>query len=276
MAGEINMSNNTQSSKQLVNGKRANSLDGGEWLRHSFSIWRNLGKSGEERQLKHPALFTVKLVSRILNAYSTCEGKVILDPFAGSGTTLIAALEKNMTVVGLDINERFRQVFTNRISLLSPSTSWEYHLCDARHINKVVAPQSVDICITSPPYWDILNRKRTASNGDPRSYSSMKNDMGNIESYDEFLASLSQVIGEVYQTLKPGGIFVLNVMDLRKKSTFYPLHMDVSKNAMNIGFMLDDIIIWDRQDEYNNMRTLGYPYKFIINKVHEYLLVFRK
>lgn len=51
--------------------------------------------------------------------------------------------------------------------------------------------------------------------------------------------------------------------------------MDVTEAARESGFELQDIIIWDRQSEYNNLRPLGYPYKFIVNKVHEYLLVFR-
>ncbi len=65
-------------------------------------------------------------------------------------------------------------------------------------------------------------------------------------------------------------------MDLRKKAKFFPLHMDATFHAQAEGFSLEDIIIWDRQSEYNNMRPLGYPYKFIVNKVHEYILIFRK
>jgi hypothetical protein len=43
-----------------------------------------------------------------------------------------------------------------------------------------------------------------------------------------------------------------------------------------INFTLNDIIIWDRQKEYNSMRPLGYPYSFIVNKIHEYILIFKK
>jgi DNA modification methylase len=65
-------------------------------------------------------------------------------------------------------------------------------------------------------------------------------------------------------------------MDLRKGSVFYPFHWDLTKKMQDIGFTLNDIIIWDRQKEYNNMRPLGYPYSFIVNKVHEYVLIFKK
>jgi hypothetical protein len=52
--------------------------------------------------------------------------------------------------------------------------------------------------------------------------------------------------------------------------------MDIVNILKPIGLTLDDIIIWDRQFEYNNMKPLGYPYKFRINKVHEYILIFTK
>jgi DNA modification methylase len=63
-------------------------------------------------------------------------------------------------------------------------------------------------------------------------------------------------------------------MDIRKKNAFYPLHSDLTTAMQNIGYTYDDLIIWDRQSDYNNMRPLGYPSKFRINKVHEFLLIF--
>ena len=63
---------------------------------------------------------------------------------------------------------------------------------------------------------------------------------------------------------------------MRKKDKFYPLHIDVSRIMTEIGFELEDIIIWDRQHEYNNMKTLGYPWVFRVNKVHEFLCIFWK
>jgi hypothetical protein len=69
---------------------------------------------------------------------------------------------------------------------------------------------------------------------------------------------------------------IVIVMDIRKKSDFYPLHMDVTGKMLEIGFALDDIVIWDRRQEYNNLRPLGYPSVFRINKVHEFILIFQK
>jgi DNA modification methylase len=65
-------------------------------------------------------------------------------------------------------------------------------------------------------------------------------------------------------------------MDIRKGPKLYQLHSDLTRKMEEIGFTLNDIIIWDRQKEYNNMRPLGYPYSFIINKIHEYILIYQK
>ena len=65
-------------------------------------------------------------------------------------------------------------------------------------------------------------------------------------------------------------------MDIRVGSDFIPFHIDVINMMKNINFLLEDIIIWDRRAEYSNLRPLGYPYVFIVNKVHEYILIFRK
>ena len=43
-----------------------------------------------------------------------------------------------------------------------------------------------------------------------------------------------------------------------------------------MGFLFDDLIIWDRKHEYNNLRPLGHPSVFRINRVHEYILIFQK
>ncbi len=263
---------------------RANVLNGRDWLINSFSIWRDLVRDGDRKS--HPASFPVSLVRKILDCYATGPDSVVLDPFAGSGSTLLAATHAGMRSVGLDVNAKYRDIFLNRLDLFNIAQKngddeiWHYEVCDARKDTtffNVVKQESVDVCITSPPYWDILNRRRSSDGKDAIPYSSSESDIGNISSYDEFLCALGDVIENVGVALKNRRYLILNVMDLRKGSRFYPLHQDaVTIVGQRGNLVLDDIIIWDRQKDYNQMRPLGYPHKFIINKVHEYLLVFRK
>ena len=258
-----------------MTAQRANSLTGAEWLKNSFSIWRGLGRDADAAD--HPAPFPVALASRLIDCFAADREGLVLDPFAGSGSSLLAGLRAGMGAVGFDINPDYRNVFERRLSLFEvQNPRWRYEIEDARNLARTVEAGSVEICITSPPYWDILNRKRTADRKTANPYSANGHDLGNMEDYGAFLAALGAVAKQVGYALRPRGYFILNVMDIRKGPVFYPLHQDAAGAVLGSGaFTLEDIIVWDRQADYNAMRPLGYPRKFIVNKVHEYLLIFR-
>ncbi|MBU2431905.1 MAG: DNA adenine methylase [Proteobacteria bacterium] len=264
--------------KKTIN--KTNNLSGKEWLQNSFSIWRDLGKYEEEKKLKHPAIFTIKLVSKLIDTFCKPNGGKILDCFAGSGTTLIAGMKKGKEVIGFDLSPDYKKIFikraTNSYNINPYGLEEKYFVEDSINISKKIEAESIDLCITSPPYWDILNRQRTADYKENKNYSSERNDLGNIEDYNQFIDALKEIFAEIHKVLKPKAYFIVNVMDLRKKEKFYPLHIDTARIAQEVNFNFEDILIWDRQLEYNNMRPLGYPFKFIVNKVHEYLLIFRK
>lgn len=251
--------------------KRCNSLSGKDWLKNSISIWSDLTKTKEEKALKHPASFPLALAERCINTFSKDEGTVI-DPFNGIGTTTEAAYGLDRISVGIDLSEEYCEIARSRVdedrSMIIAG--------DSRQTLKGFADNYFDLCLTSPPYWNILNQKRSADLKESSNYSDDREDIGNIEDYEEFLDSLGSVFEEVYRVLKPGSYCLVNVMDLRKKSNFYPLHIDVIEKMKAIGFVFDDLIIWDRRQDYNNFRPLGYPYKFRINKAHEYILIFLK
>jgi len=257
-----------------------NNLTGKEWLNYSFSIWRDIRKSKHENSLKHPALFPTQLVERFINIYTKDNGEIILDPFLGTGTSLIACNNTKRSGIGCELNKEYAAIAKNRLKNQETALSAAYKLKiligDNRKTLKKIPSGSIDLSISSPPYWDILNQKRTVDNKEIKNYSDSKKDIGNISDYNEFIDSLKDVYSEVYRVLKPDKRCIINIMDLRKKDKFYPLHIDISKMMTAIGFELEDIIIWDRQHEYNNMKTLGYPWVFRVNKVHEFLCVFWK
>ena len=199
---------------------------------------------------------------------------VILDPFMGSGSTLAAASKHGYESIGFEVYEDYIAKAKTR---LKPFEG-QYKLVNdnAANISKYITSESIDMVITSPPYWNILNRRRTADYKDIRTYGTNSFDLGNIDDYRSFLDSLMIVMRGVYVALKPRSYCVVNVMDIRVKDKLYTFHSDLYARMETIGFQLDDIIIWDRHSEYNNLRPLGYPYRFRINRVHEYLLIFVK
>ncbi len=254
-------------------------LDGKTWLQYSISIWSDIRKSGDENGLAHPAVFPTMLPERLIKIYSN-EGDLIFDPFAGSGTTLIAAKNLKRYSKGIELSGQFIRLYKQRTNNLNLFDDTEYEPVlikdDARELSKYVEENSVQLTVTSPPYWDILNQRRTADYKEIRKYSDFDADLGNIKSYEDFLKILKDIFAKVYRVIKKDGFCCVVVMDLRKKDEFYPFHMHIIDFMVNIGFSLDDIIIWDRRQEYNNLRPLGYPYVFRINKVHEFILIFKK
>jgi len=259
---------------------RCNELDGKTWLQYSISVWDDIQKNAEELRLGHPAMFPVMLVERLLDCFTSRRDRVVLDPFMGSGSTLVAARNRGKHAIGLEISSQFIDLAKRRLSQATLGDgergSFEIHERDARELLDIVAPESVDCCITSPPYWDILSQRRTADAKPTRHYGNLEPDLATIPDYEEFLHALAQIFGLVLTALRPGKYCCVVVMDLRKKNRFYPFHSDLAAALQRVGYIYDDVIIWNRQQEYNNLRPLGYPYTFRINKVHEYILIFQK
>ena len=233
-------------------------------------------------------MFPVMLARRLIETFLPPEGRVIFDPFAGSGSTLIAAQMMGKQGIGLELSAEYVALSNRRLAEAGNRFDFEPKEAVAETPESVVIqapaadllshvePESVDLCITSPPYWNILNQRRTADMKSIRNYGNLEGDVGMIADYDEFLSVTAAVFADVLISLKPGAYCCVVVMDLRKKDRFFPLHSDLASRLVEAGYFYDDLIIWNRQSEYNNLRPLGYPSVFRVNKVHEFVLLMQK
>jgi DNA modification methylase len=257
-------------------------MDGKTWLRYSISIWDDIQKDREERGYNHPAMFPARLTDRLVEIFGrkAVAGGLVLDPFMGSGGTLCSAYRRGLKSVGFELSAGYIDIARERLAALAADPSAPHYpriiRDDSRRLLDYVAPDSVGLCVTSPPYWDILNQRRTADGKTIRNYGSDPDDLSRIKDYGAFLDALQAVFARVRQTMVAGAYCVVVVMDIRKKDDFFPLHMDLAARLRDTGLTLDDIIIWDRRPEYNNLRPLGYPHVFRVNKVHEFILIFQK
>ena len=150
-----------------------------------------------------------------------------------------------------------------------------YH-ADARKMN-FIDDSSVHLVVTSPPYWNLKN------------YENGENQLGVMNSYDDFINELAKVWSECYRILVPGGRVVCVVGDVclsRKKNgrhVVMPLHSDISVSCRKIGFDNLNPIIWHKISNANfeaNTKTsfLGKPYEpnGIIKNDIEFILMQRK
>ncbi len=277
--------------------RRANNLDGKTWLKNSISIWNDLPRDPLDKKCGHPAVFPQELVNRLIDSFVLIEGSshkpVICDPFLGSGTSLLAAARRNLSGIGFELSPGYYELACSRLedlgqwervikeddsscSFIAADKTIKIYQGDARVLGENICPDTLDLTITSPPYWDIMNQRRSADKKSSRPYSDDKNDLSNIEQYQDFIQEQQLVFKPIFNGTRDRGYLAVVVMDIRKGDRFYPLHMDMTMMLNDIGFVLDDIIIWDRSREYNNLRPLGYPYVFRVNKVHEYIMVFQK
>src|SRR5689334_13309315 len=142
--------------------KRCNSLDGKQWLKNSISVWSDLRKTADEQKLKHPAQFPTQLVERLVQSFLPDGPHLVLDPFCGSGSTLVAAQRLGKQGVGCELSKEYIALTRQRLKeTAQPGPAAVVHPMSAEKLTDVVESNSVDLCITSPPYWNILNRKRT-------------------------------------------------------------------------------------------------------------------
>src|SRR5262249_35722157 len=108
--GSAERSTQSAVAKPRKTPRRANRLDGKRWLQNSISVWSDIRKTAEETRLKHPAMFPVHLVERLIETFLPPEGRVVLDPFSGSGSTLVAAARMGKQGIGLELSPEYVQL----------------------------------------------------------------------------------------------------------------------------------------------------------------------
>jgi DNA modification methylase len=278
-----------------------NDLTGTEWIKFTRTwfvcdsprYWRN-----KDTEL-HPARFPEEMVAEFLQFF-TKRGGFVLDPFVGSGATLVACSENERIGVGFELSPDYARVAAQRASTdnltpqvvvqgdargISYADVWQKGRAGLENFGMAFRrgfPQ-FDFVITSPPYWNMLGasrggvlskHKQRAANGLDTVYSERSDDLGNIADYGEFIAALGGVFDGVRKCVKPGKYMVVVAQNLRDPDgEIRPLAWDL---ARRIGRT------WQFQGERiwcQNTKPLGiwgYPKVFVPNYHHHYCLIFRK
>jgi DNA modification methylase len=102
----------SKGSFQRAKGERASTIGKEDFLEFTKSIWRFPAESA--KRVKHPAPFPVELPHRLIQLY-TFEGDVVIDPFCGSGSTLVAAKSVGRHYVGFDCSGEYVKIANERI-----------------------------------------------------------------------------------------------------------------------------------------------------------------
>ena len=193
-------------------------------------------------------------------------GDLVLDQFAGGGTTLVEAKLLNRNIIGVDVNDIALNRCREKIDFEHDGANGKVYLYkgDARKLD-FIPNEKIDFICTHPPYADIIK------------YSDdLDNDLSRCNVKD-FLAEMKKVATESYRVLKSNKFCAILMGDTRKKGCMIPMSFEVMKVFQKAGFTLKEIII----KEQHNCRATGYwktnsvKYNFLLI-AHEYLFVFRK
>jgi 16S rRNA G966 N2-methylase RsmD len=276
-----------------------NDLTGREWIKSTKSwfvvdskrYWQNKGTE------LHPARYPEEMVRELVRFF-TKAGAWVLDPFLGSGATLVACAEEGRNSVGVEINPKYAQVSRERVAqasfftaahalsgdsrCLSDAAFWSQHSLGGVEVSPRGLPQ-FDFVITSPPYWSMLRtsrggvesaQKKRAAEGLDTHYSNDETDLGNIEDYDEFVEALGHIFDGVATLLKPGKYMTVVIQNLRTPGgEVVPLAWDVCRRISKV-LSFQGERIWCQNTKM--LGIWGYPRIFVPNYHHHYCLVFRK
>lgn len=201
----------------------------------------------------------------ILLRYSN-EGELVLDQFAGGGTTLVEAKLLNRNIIGVDINEVALNRCKEKIDFNYEGANGKVHICkgDARNLDFIM-DESIDLICTHPPYANIIQYSEDI----PEDLSRLK--------IKDFLMEMEKVAKESFRVLKKGKFCAILMGDTRQKGHMIPMSFEVMHIFENAGFKLKELII----KEQHNCKATGYwktnsiKYNFLLI-AHEYLFVFRK
>lgn len=259
-----------------------------EWLKNQLGVWRFTYEKRDVRDKSvHPATYPIALAHRVIEQF-THQGELVVDPFVGSGTTLVAAQDTNRNAVGFDLSSTYVELSSQRVAqnhgLLSEATQMAVN-DDARAIPKYLAPESVSLVVTSPPYANLLNRKRKNKSrrdrqndqlGKVEQYSQNPRDLGTM-ALEPYTASIGDIFEAILPLLRPKAHCVVNIPDMWWENKRITLHVSLIEELRQRGYELRNIIIWDRTNIVNRVGIFGWPSNYITMGVtFEYLLDFWK
>jgi DNA modification methylase len=268
-------------------GNKINCLEAKEWLKCQLGVWQFTYEKRDIRDKElHPATFPISLSTKIIKLF-THEGELVVDPFVGSGTTLVSAQDTNRNAVGFDLKKEYVELSCSRLI-----TDNVFNNCqqlaiqdDARNINQYFLPGTVGLIWTSPPYGNLLNRKRKNKSrrdrdngqlGKVEQYSQDERDLGTYELL-EYTKAMGDIFEGLFPLLKEKGHCVINVPDFWWENQRVTLHVSIIEELRKRGYELRNTIIWDRTNIVNNIGIFGWPSNYItMGTTFEYLLDFWK
>lgn len=263
---------------------KLNDLDPKSWLKFQKSWFIHNPPPRRQGVLVHPAKFPETMAQEFIEFF-TKSGGTVLDPMAGTGSTLVAALRAGRNSYGIELNPKYAEIAKEIIGeerrALGAKVAGliaEVVHGDAAQLINYQLPL-IDYVLTSPPYWDMLHvkgaetqKKRRASSDLDVHYSDDPNDLGNIHDYEAFLEKLVEIYEGLKPLLRAQAYLTIIVKNVKKGGKIYPLAWDLGRE-LGKTYTLKDERLWLQDNQ--RLSPFGLGSAWVSNTFHHYCLQFR-
>ena len=282
----------TSDGKKYSLQNKLNDLSGGEWTYFLNSVistkYLTNGDDSYAYHIRkiHPSPKPPQLMRDIIKFF-TKENELVFDFFAGVGGTLLGASLCNRKAIGIDLNQNYINAYQQANKYLNLKE--QVFICgnslkilkDERQINKIFNNNKASLILIDPPYGDMMAKNKTGEavkkgkDTSPTPFTNMEVDLGNMN-WDNFILKFKESIEYSLKFLKEKGHIVVFIKDMQpSKESTNLLHADVINelnSLKNIKYL--GTKIW--ADSNVNLYPYGYPFAFVANQIHQYIMVFRK
>jgi DNA modification methylase len=267
---------------------RLNDLSTKEWLKFQKSWFIHNPPPRKKGVLRHPAKFPETLAQEFIEFF-TKAGQFVLDPMAGTGSALVAALRAGRHSYGVELNPTYaaiaQQVIYDERKILGSAADpqiaeiIEGNAADFAAFAAEYDIPPIDYVITSPPYWDMLHargaqtqKKRRANAALDVVYSNDPDDLGNIHDYEAFVEKLTAIYEGLQPFLRERAYLTIIVKNVKKGGKIYPLAWDLARR-LGETYTLKDERIWCQDNQ--RLAPYGMGNAWVSNTFHHYCLQFR-
>lgn len=263
---------------------KLNDLTGKEWLKLTKSFWLSEKVKEDKFAFKHPAPYLIKDTEKLISLF-TKAGMTVLDPFNGVGTTLVAAHNLKRKGIGVDLSDEYCHLAKERLESLGISLDDQIIIVGDSIVKVPTIEEEVDYCVTSPPYHNILKNNgaglrdakegfRSGSRQGIEYYSEKPHDLGNQDTYEDFIGLFGQVMAKVYDKLRVKAYTSIVISDFTVDKKEVNVQADIVSVMQSIGyeFVGTTVLLQNNKPLY----PFGYPYAYKINHHHQNIINFRK